>query len=136
MHKVKYALSYPLQVGLIMGFNFLIFFKIISDDEVENLIQKTANESIFKPIMLLADLMDEAAKKEGFHLSDKTEKNKLLEAYRRYTAILVIELCSKTIWNKSLAIKISNKILKELFRKLSWQFRCLGLEFSPEVPSI
>lgn len=136
MKWIKIIPSYLLQEILIAGFNFLIITKLLSDEDVENVVKKTAERSIFKPAMLLVDIMRKESKKDNFDQLDKTEKNKLLKIYKNYTTVLVTEFCSKTIWNKTLARKISNIILKEFFRKLSWQFRSIGLEFSSEVPSI
>ena len=136
MKWIKRIPSYLLQEILIAGFNFLIITKLLSDEDVENVVKKTAERSIFKPAMLLVDIMRKESKKDNFDQLDKTEKNKLLKIYKNYTTVLVTEFCSKTIWNKTLARKISNIILKEFFRKLSWQFRSIGLEFSSEVPSI
>jgi len=136
MKWIKNIPSYLLQETLIAGFNFLIITKLLSDENVENVVKKTVERSIFKPAILLVDIMEKESKKDNFDQLDKTEKNKLLKTYKNYTVVLVTEFCLKTIWNKTLARKVSDRILKEFFRKLSWQFRSIGLEFSSEVPSI
>jgi hypothetical protein len=133
IEKIFYSL---LQAFLIAIFNAMIITKFLSDEDVENLVRETAERSVLKPAMLLLDMIEQSSKKENFDHSDKTEKNKLLEAYKKYITSLVTEFCFGSVWNKPLATKISDRILKEFFRKLSWHFRSAGLEFSPEVPSI
>lgn len=136
MKWINYIFSYILQEILILIFNSLIITRLLSDEDVENVVKKTAERSFFKPAMILVDLMEKASKKDDFDQSDKVEKNKLLKTYKNYITLLVTGFCLKSIWNEALARKISNTILKEFFRKLSWQFRSIGLDFSPEVPSI
>lgn len=124
-----------LETILFTGFNFLIFTGSFSDDQVEEVISRTANISILKSGKALFDLMEEASREDPLGLSQKIEKNRLFELYKKYTTLCIRELCHRAIWRKSLATKVSEKILKEFFRKLSWKYKCLGLDFSPEVPS-
>ena len=112
MKWIKGVPAYLLQEVLIASFNFLIITKLFSDEDVENVVKKVAERSIFKPTMLLVDIMEKESKKDNFDQLDKTEKNKLLKTYKNYTAVLVTEFCLKTIWNEALARKISNTILK------------------------
>jgi hypothetical protein len=124
-----------LETILFTGFNFLIFTGSFSDDQVEEVISRTANISILKSGKAIFDLMEEASREDPLGLSQKIEKDRLFELYKKYTTLYIRELCHRAIWRKSLATKVSEKILKEFFRKLSWKYRCLGLDFSPEVPS-
>ena len=124
-----------LETILFAGFNFLIFTGSFSDDQVEEVISRTANTSILKSGKALFDLMEEASREDPLGLSQKIEKERLFELYKKYTTLCIRELCHRAIWRKSLATKVSERILKEFFRKLSWKYRCLGLDFPPEVPS-
>lgn len=125
-----------LETILFTGFNFLIFTGSFSDDQVEEVISRTANTSILKSGKALFNLLEEAYKEDSLALSQKIEKEHLFEIYKKYTTLCIRDLCARAIWKKSLATKVSERILKEFFRKLSWKYRCLGLDFSPEVPSL
>lgn len=125
-----------LETILFAGFNFLIFTGSFSDDQVEEVVSRTANISILKSGKALFDLMEEASREDSLALSQKIEKDRLFELYKKYTTLCIRDLCHRAIWKKSLATKVSEKILKEFFRKLSWKYRCLGLDFPPEVPSL
>jgi hypothetical protein len=133
--QIKNVTFYILNFFLIIGFNILIYLRFFSEIQVEEIILKTVANSCLKPMNFLSELMIKAAKEEAPEIQNREEKLKLLNQYKNYTSAIVIALCDRIIWNKDLATKISDSILKEYFRKLSWQLRCVGLDLSSEVPS-
>lgn len=133
---IKIIYMRSLESILFAGFNFLIFTGSFSDEQVEEVVSRTANLSILKSGKILFDLLEESSKEDHSALSLRIEKEHLFDIYKKYTTLWVRDLCSRAIWKKSLATKVSEKILKEFFRKLSWKYRCIGLDFSSEVPSI
>ena len=98
MKWINYIFSYILQEILILIFNSLIITKLLSDEDVENVVKETAERSFFKPAMILVDLMEKASKKDDFDQSDKVEKNELLKTYQNYITLLLHHQLQENLW--------------------------------------
>ncbi len=125
MIKILNFINFIYKFAFIVFFNILIFLKIIPEEYIEKMLTQIIEEFLFNPMILIADDLK----------SDPENKEKLDKLFETRSFILKYseKIASAIIWNDVLCAKLTGKILKEKFRKLTWDLRCAGFSFSLEV---
>jgi hypothetical protein len=122
---------------MLSAFNLSIFFGIVSENFAEEVLKASLKrtsfiitESLIKILKNESDLNNLTA-----DLVAREEINMKIRAARAIVLRQSIRESSSIIWSRSLSERLRTKILKEYFRKISWEIKCYGLEFNSEVPS-
>ena len=133
MNFIKNIPIYIVSSLMISAFNFGIMLGIVSEGFVEGVLKSYLKRTTFIGIDYLIDVL----KKKNYIVTFKKEEMNIKFNQLRMVMIEQSIISSDSIiWNKSLSEKLRTRILKEYFRKVSWELRCSGLEFNSEVPSI
>jgi hypothetical protein len=137
MNFVKNTVIYGISFFMLSAFNFSIFIGVVSENFAEQVLRAslkrssfTATESLIKILKNNSDIATLTTDLEG-----REEVNIRIRAARAIVLRKSIKESGSIIWSRSLSEKLRIKILKEYFRKISWEIRCYGLEFNSEVPS-
>lgn len=133
MNFIKNIPIYIKNFFMISAFNFGIMLGIVSEGFVEGVLKSYLKRTTFIGTDYLIDVL----KKKNYIVTFKKEEMNIKFDQLRMVMIEQSIISSDSIiWNKSLSEKLRTRILKEYFRKVSWELRCSGLEFNSEVPSI
>lgn len=133
MNFIKNIPIYIASFFMISAFNFGIMLGIVSEGLVEEVLKSSLKRTTF----IGTDYLIGVLKKKNYIVTgQKEEMNIKFDQLRMVMIEQSIISSDSIIWNKSLSEKLRTRILKEYFRKVSWELRCSGLEFNSEVPSI
>ena len=133
MNFIKNIPIYIVSSLMISAFNFGIILGIVSEGFVEGVLKSYLKRTIFIGTDYLIDVL----KKKNYIVTfQKEEMNIKFDQLRMVMIEQSIISSNSIVWDKSLSEKLRTRILKEYFRKVSWELRCSGLEFNSEVPSI
>lgn len=133
MNFIKNIPIYIVSSLMISAFNFGIMLGIVSEGFVEGVLKSYLKRTTFIGTDYLIDVL----KKKNYTVTfQKEEMNIKFDQLRMVMIQQSIISSNSIVWDKSLSEKLRTRILKEYFRKVSWQLRCSGLEFNSEVPSI
>lgn len=133
MNFIKNIPIYIVSSLMISAFNFGIMLGIVSEGFVEGVLKSYLKRTTFIGIDYLIDVL----KKKNYIVTfQKEEMNIKFDQLRMVMIEQSIISSNSIVWDKSLSEKLRTRILKEYFRKVSWELRCSGLEFNSEVPSI
>ena len=137
MNFVRNIVLYSVSFLMLSAFNLSIFFGIVSENFAEEVLKASLKrtsfiitESLIKILKNESDLNNLTA-----DLVAREEINMKIRAARAIVLRQSIRESSSIIWSRSLSERLRTKILKEYFRKISWEIKCYGLEFNSEVPS-
>lgn len=133
MNFIKNIPIYIASFFMISAFNFGIMLGIVSEGFVEEVLKSSLKRTTF----IGTDYLIGVLKNKNYIVTgQKEEMNIKFDQLRMVMIEQSIISSDSIIWNKSLSEKLRTRILKEYFRKVSWELRCSGLEFNSEVPSI
>lgn len=133
MNFIKNIPIYIVSSLMISALNFGIMLGIVSEGFVEGVLKSYLKRTTFIGIDYLIDVL----KKKNYIVTfQKEEMNIKFDQLRMVMIEQSIISSNSIVWDKSLSEKLRTRILKEYFRKVSWELRCSGLEFNSEVPSI
>lgn len=133
MNFIKNIPIYIVSSLMISAFNFGIILGIVSEGFVEGVLKSYLKRTTFIGTDHLIDVL----KKKNYIVTfQKEEMNIKFDQLRMVMIEQSIISSNSIVWDKSLSEKLRTRILKEYFRKVSWELRCSGLEFNSEVPSI
>lgn len=133
MNFIKNIPIYIVSSLMISALNFGIMLGIVSEGFVEGVLKSYLKRTTFIGTDYLIDVL----KKKNYTVTfQKEEMNIKFDQLRMAMIEQSIISSHSIVWDKSLSEKLRTRILKEYFRKVSWELRCSGLEFNSEVPSI
>lgn len=133
MNFIKNIPIYIVSSLMISALNFGIMLGIVSEGFVEGVLKSYLKRTTFIGTDYLIDVL----KKKNYIVTfQKEEMNIKFDQLRMVMIEQSIISSNSIVWDKSLSEKLRTRILKEYFRKVSWELRCSGLEFNSEVPSI
>ena len=133
MNFIKNIPIYIASFFMISAFNFGIMLGIVSEGFVEGVLKSYLKRTTFIGTDYLIDVL----KKKNYIVTfQKEEMNIKFDQLRMVMIEQSIISSNSIVWDKSLSEKLRTRILKEYFRKVSWELRCSGLEFNSEVTSI
>jgi len=137
MNFVRNIVIYSVSFLMLSAFNLSIFFGIVSENFAEEVLKASLKRTSF----IITESLIKILKNESDlnNLTDdlvaREEINMKIRAARAIVLRQSIRESSSIIWSRSLSERLRTKILKEYFRKISWEIKCYGLEFNSEVPS-
>lgn len=109
----------------VLFFNLFIFLGFVSEEYIESILGPIIDDFCILPVKSMIE-------RYKSNPDDPTIKDEIMSA-RKMSIEMTDSVCEVVVWNRTICNKISQKILKEKFRKLSWELRCAGLNFSIEV---